>query len=530
MPVKTGKDSKGCFARWGSQKKYYYTCGNVQAMARAKSKAAKQGAAVRSTGFNEEDKGEMKKANLRLIKTTDIQEKSETPFLDLTEASIDTDNMIVKGACLFGTRESANDRTYKDAAIAAITALAEGVKCYLNHPTHTETKERDGVRDIRDWAGVYRNPRRTGQKVFADLHCREEYFPLIKDIAELQPANVGNSINARVKSYSDDSGHESVVDVATLRSVDLVSNAATTSTLFESIINKNKEDFEWYIPELLDSVVESKFMVSINKEGVIQDKLKNDEIRRSIYDITYTANSLIEDVLYNKEFSVPEKKKKVISIFNDLDSEVSKKIALIKESINKGGKKMDLTLEALKTENSDLVKAIIDEYKEKEEFQTIKDSVESQKGEIVGLKKTIEDKDKEVEAKDKEISESKKENEELKKKVDDIEVTERKAEKKLIAQELITEVKLPKEAESEIFWEGLMAVQEKKIEDKDGKEILVTVKEQMKKIVDDRLALWNKDTGKVKNSGEEHFDDFKEKDTKEVKKEDLDEAVEKHFG
>lgn len=26
----TGKDKKGCFARWGSQKKYYFECGNDQ--------------------------------------------------------------------------------------------------------------------------------------------------------------------------------------------------------------------------------------------------------------------------------------------------------------------------------------------------------------------------------------------------------------------------------------------------------------------------------------------------------------------
>ena len=29
MPVHTGKDNQGCFAQWGSQKKYYYNCINV---------------------------------------------------------------------------------------------------------------------------------------------------------------------------------------------------------------------------------------------------------------------------------------------------------------------------------------------------------------------------------------------------------------------------------------------------------------------------------------------------------------------
>jgi len=55
MPVHTGKDSKGCFAQWGSQKKYYYTCGNTTARKAAKAKAAKQGAAARAAGFRENE-------------------------------------------------------------------------------------------------------------------------------------------------------------------------------------------------------------------------------------------------------------------------------------------------------------------------------------------------------------------------------------------------------------------------------------------------------------------------------------------
>ena len=50
MPVKTGTDSKGCFARWGrSGKKYYYTCGNTTARESAKKKAAEQGRAIQAS-------------------------------------------------------------------------------------------------------------------------------------------------------------------------------------------------------------------------------------------------------------------------------------------------------------------------------------------------------------------------------------------------------------------------------------------------------------------------------------------------
>lgn len=51
MPVKTGKDDKGCFAQWGGQKKYYYKCGDKEAKANAKSKAEAQGQAAYASGY-----------------------------------------------------------------------------------------------------------------------------------------------------------------------------------------------------------------------------------------------------------------------------------------------------------------------------------------------------------------------------------------------------------------------------------------------------------------------------------------------
>jgi hypothetical protein len=53
MPTRTGKDSKGCYAQWGSGKKYYYTCGNDAAKKRAVAKANKQGAAAHASGYKE---------------------------------------------------------------------------------------------------------------------------------------------------------------------------------------------------------------------------------------------------------------------------------------------------------------------------------------------------------------------------------------------------------------------------------------------------------------------------------------------
>jgi hypothetical protein len=51
MPVRTGKDSKGCYAQWGNHgKRYYYTCGNERSRRRARQKAHLQGAAAERHG------------------------------------------------------------------------------------------------------------------------------------------------------------------------------------------------------------------------------------------------------------------------------------------------------------------------------------------------------------------------------------------------------------------------------------------------------------------------------------------------
>lgn len=52
MPVHTGKDSDGCYAKWGGHgAKYHYKCGDKAAEQRAKDKAGKQGQAAHAHGY-----------------------------------------------------------------------------------------------------------------------------------------------------------------------------------------------------------------------------------------------------------------------------------------------------------------------------------------------------------------------------------------------------------------------------------------------------------------------------------------------
>ena len=333
MPSKSGKDSKGCFWRWGSKTKYYYACGDKAASTRAKAKADKQGQAVYSTGWREDMRLQIPASKVKIgsrdsLSFRDVREEWPDPMAEVEEASIDTTNHIIKGVCLFGRRESDNGYTYQDKAIQKLVQLAEGSKVFLNHPSRSEFKDRDGVRDIRDWAGVYYNPRRNGDKVFADLHAREAFFPLLKDIALMRPDKVGNSINSRVRVFVDEQGKESVVDMDVLHSVDMVASGATIDNLWESTSENIDTEttqvriegmsiMEEHLPCLFADII----------EGVLADKIKADEIRSKTSRLLWNANDLIYDILHDRESkykTFTAKKDAVGSVLDDLEKELNK--------------------------------------------------------------------------------------------------------------------------------------------------------------------------------------------------------------
>jgi len=465
--------------------------------------------------------------NMRLIKQKDVSEISTNSFDNIVEGSIDGDNHIIRGVCLFGTRESANNRVYQDKAIESIARLAEGAKCYANHITKDEVKSRSGVRDIRDWVGIYEGVAKNKDAIFGNLKVRESYWDLMKDIAVMQPSGTGMSIDARVKVFSDSAGKESVVDVDALRSIDCVSQGATVSNLWESLSDKIEEN--WYDQELLERKVKDGFKIVMLEEGIIQDKLDNDKVKRAINDVTWTANDLIDKCLYDEKLSVADKKTKVMAIFDDLDSEIKKKMSEIKEQLtkeNEGDLEMEFTLADVKA-NKEIMEAIINEYRETENIQKVKDSVLALEAKIAEKDGVIADKDKVIVEKEGIIEGLKKENDDAKKKLDDIAVSEAMAKREEMITRLVKEAELPDEAVTDVFKEQLRSVKETKTKDGD-KETIVTVEEGMKKIIDDRKALVKKPVKKVIGSGDEFID--KTKDIKEVKEVDVDSFVKSYKG
>jgi len=444
------------------------------------------------------------------IRTEDIVDSWDSSiFSEIVEQNINEDEHTVSGACIFGTRFSANGYVYQDAAVDKLTQLANGTKFFIDHPSKDEQKQRDGVRPMTSWAGVFSNSRRQGDKVYADLKVRESWWPLVRDVAVMRPPGIGNSINSRVKVFKNEKGEESILDIDLLKSVDLVSSAATTQDLFQHMPDLSNKEEEMEIKEFfkqfnieteqedLEAIMKSK-IDKVIKEGLLKDKLKERDINKAISQLNWDVSDVVDQILRSDK-AAADKKKEISSVMDDWESEITKILnGNIKkktdgktdqsDSKEREMKIEELTLDLIKNEKPDLIEQILAELGEAERVKTLEAENETMSNKIKEMEESIKSKDEEITA-------LKTENEDLKKKVDEYEQKDKKVAKEALIQEKLKEVKLPDEAMSDVFMADLM------LKDEEGIEAAIK----------DRKELWSKGSGKVKNVGES-FDDKQEPD------------------
>jgi len=443
----------------------------------------------------------------RLARPEDLKEKGvwrditdswdNLPFVE--ESEVDAENKLIKNVCIFGTRYSKNGYTYQDQAIDTLSKLAHGAKAFINHPSKSEEKDRDGVRDLRDWMGVFSNPHREGEKIFCDLMVRESCWDLVKDIAVMRPAGIGNSINSRVKVFKDDNGKEHIADIDSLRSVDLVASAATVSNLWESFPETSEEE-------------------TIKEEGILKDKIQQGKISRAINDIQYQAMEVIDEIMRRKEGTFADKRKDIDSLLNDLGDEIenimtgktkldstSGRLSLDSQNSNQKDTEdeMDLsklTLEELKKGRDDLIKAIMSEINDSEKMGKLE-------AQVVSLSAKVEKLTSEFDYVCQVGDELKKENADLRKKVDEYEQKEKKTAKEGLIKTKLEAAKLPTEAVTDIFMTDLMGKDEAGIDAS----------------IEDRKNIWNVREKVVKNVGGERKVNFQEgeKDSDPEKKKEV---------
>ena len=125
---------------------------------------------------------------------------------------------------------SQNGRIYTTEAKTRALPMYEGIKVNIDHPDNPHKS-----RHLRDRFGKIKNPRMVGSGMYGDLifNPHHELAESIKWLAENMPDCLGLSHNA-VGQGNEENGVFHVGNIVKVRSVDIVSDPATTISLAEA--------------------------------------------------------------------------------------------------------------------------------------------------------------------------------------------------------------------------------------------------------------------------------------------------------
>lgn len=149
---------------------------------------------------------------------------------------IDEEAGVIHSVRVLGLRSS-NGRRYLPEAVAAAAHLYEGKPVRLDHPD-----EPDETRSVDTNIGWLRNVRVGNDGgLYADLHYLKShpFAPRLVEAARRHPRTYSLSHNADGETHVE-GGVLVVTEITEVRSVDLVTDGATTESLFESC-QRNKE-------------------------------------------------------------------------------------------------------------------------------------------------------------------------------------------------------------------------------------------------------------------------------------------------
>ena len=186
-------------------------------------------------------------------KFKNIKNKSTTQVLnlsvDLTEATFNNDTpLVINNVAILGQTsvdtKGRVKRKYSDNCLQQACSIFEGAPAFIDHPTPDKKTQH---RSIKDMYGFYRGVRAelAEHKLRGDLHLFDSDLGRhVAAVAKSNPALAGNSIHAAGKIKMEN-GVQVVEEIlprnmwGVRASVDLVSDPATTKTLFESVNDNN---------------------------------------------------------------------------------------------------------------------------------------------------------------------------------------------------------------------------------------------------------------------------------------------------
>jgi hypothetical protein len=149
-----------------------------------------------------------------------------------SQTRVDREAGMIRNVKLIGF-ESKNGRTYPAKALKTAVHLYEGAKVNLDHPEKSPSQ----ARRYSDRIGVIRNARFVeGQGIYSDFRFNPKH-PAAEQLcwdAENAPESLGFSHNAILRVGGTTNGKEVIEQIVSIRSMDLVADPATTTSLFES--------------------------------------------------------------------------------------------------------------------------------------------------------------------------------------------------------------------------------------------------------------------------------------------------------
>lgn len=217
----------------------------------------------------------------RISQLQDLVEGVSTMKVDRTAG-------VIRGVLVLG-RKSKNGREYSDAALRKGCGLYEGCRVNINHPRRGEETQDRGLADrfgklqgcVVAEAGI------VGDLPFLKSH---PMAPQICESAERMPELMGLSHNAQGR-VENRGGKFIVEEILSVRSVDLVSDPATTKSLFESRnMSKTVKEFyeavfaaklagttllEEFPPEAMAAPVEEPISADADGDGQIDAAFKS---------------------------------------------------------------------------------------------------------------------------------------------------------------------------------------------------------------------------------------------------------------
>ena len=173
---------------------------------------------------------------------------AKNQYVDLLEYQsagkfrVDREAGVIRNVKLIGleSSNSGGKRRYPKDTLSRARNLYEGAAIYIDHVT--DPTKAAVVRSQRDHWGEVRDVSERADGLYGDVHYLKKHSQTeeILERAERFPNRVACSHSARA-AVEYRQGYEIVTDIELVRSVDLVTQPATTKTLFESVTQEGRK-------------------------------------------------------------------------------------------------------------------------------------------------------------------------------------------------------------------------------------------------------------------------------------------------